>query len=87
MSFLITPILFTCGALIWYTISLQFTPYEKGGLLVKQPTYIKAVLGGFILFGDSVWTGAKIILSSRKFVWLLLGTLSLSMDTDTWRVA
>ena len=68
MSFLITPILFTCGALIWYTISLESTRYQKGGVLAKQPTYIKAVLGGFILLGDSVLTGAKIIFSSRKFV-------------------
>ncbi|MCJ1366633.1 hypothetical protein MMC16_005763 [Acarospora aff. strigata] len=71
-SFIITPILFTCGSMVWYTISdVGYRPNEPA--FDKQPTYVKAVAGGFLLFGESIWTGAKIILSSRKFIWLLPG--------------
>jgi hypothetical protein len=42
-------------------------------VLAGQPMYLKAVLGGFYLFGESVWVGAKIIFTSRKFIWLVPG--------------
>jgi hypothetical protein len=45
----------------------------KPEILAKQPSYIKAVIGGFWLFGESVWTGGKLVLTRRKFFWLLPG--------------
>ncbi|KAK9318968.1 hypothetical protein V1517DRAFT_334054, partial [Lipomyces orientalis] len=72
-SFIITPIFFTLAAAIWLFISKLGFKVAKAELLTKQPAYIKAVLGGFWLFGESVWTGGKIIFTSRRFVWLVPG--------------
>ncbi|MCJ1245398.1 hypothetical protein MMC30_002602 [Trapelia coarctata] len=73
MSFLITPIFFTAAAATWWFIShLNFKKPQKA-VLEGQPMYIKAVLGGFYLFGESIWVGAKIIFTSRKFIWLVPG--------------
>lgn len=73
MSFIITPICFTCAAIVWFFISTL--DFKKTNLetLAGQPTYIRAVIGGFILFFESIWTGGKIIFSSRKYVWLVPG--------------
>ena len=69
-SFLITPIFFAAAAVVWYFISnLNYTkPLQE-----KQGNYLLAVGMGFYLFAQSVWTGSRIIFSSRKFVWLLPG--------------
>ncbi|KAK9320199.1 hypothetical protein V1517DRAFT_330072 [Lipomyces orientalis] len=72
-SFIITPIFFTLAAAIWCFISKLGFTVSKTEVLTKQPTYIKAVLGGFWLFGESVWTGGKIIFTSRRFIWLVPG--------------
>jgi MFS family permease len=73
MSFIITPIFFTFASITWWFIShLNFEKPSKT-TLSSQPMYIKAVLGGFYLFGESVWVGAKIIFTSRKFIWLVPG--------------
>lgn len=72
-SFLITPILFTFAAITWFMISnLDFKSTKPHGL-ENQPSYLRALSLGFILFFESVWTGAKIIFSARKFCWLLPG--------------
>ena len=69
-SFIITPIFFPAAAAVWYFISnLKYTkPLQD-----KNSNYMVAVGMGFYLFFQSVWTGFKIIFSSRKFVWLLPG--------------
>lgn len=73
MSFFITPVLFTAAAITWWFISaLNFKKSEKS-VLAGQPIYLKAVLGGFYLFFESIWVGAKIIFTSRKFIWLVPG--------------
>ncbi len=75
-SFLVTPILFAAASLLWYLIKEANLPREVEpgvGLLENQPVYIKAVTSGFYLFFESVWTGAKIIFTHRKFIWLLPG--------------
>ncbi|KAI9673419.1 MAG: hypothetical protein M1817_002881 [Caeruleum heppii] len=72
-SFIITPILFVVASLVWFCITnLDFEP-RNPEVVQSQPTYVKAIVGGFALFFESVFTGAKIIFSSRKFFWLLPG--------------
>ncbi|KAK9372296.1 uncharacterized protein V1513DRAFT_452809 [Lipomyces chichibuensis] len=71
-SFIITPICFTIASSIWFCLSNLGFQATKAEVL-DQPSYVKAVLGGFWLFIDSIWTGAKIIFTSRRFVWLLPG--------------
>ena len=73
MSFLITPIFFTAAAIVWFFISsLNFKKTDLDHL-AGQPGYLRAVLTGFILFFESIWTGATIIFTSRKYVWLVPG--------------
>ncbi|KAK9319143.1 hypothetical protein V1517DRAFT_66598 [Lipomyces orientalis] len=72
-SFIITPIFFTLAAAVWFCISKLGFKAAKPEVLGHQPTYVKAVLGGFWLFFESIWTGMKLIFRSRKFIWLLPG--------------
>jgi hypothetical protein len=73
-SFIITPIFFAAASILWYFIQEADIPRESNAsILESQPTYIKAVIGGFYLFFESVTTGAKIIFTHRKFIWLLPG--------------
>lgn len=71
-AFIITPILFTMASITWFFIgNLEFNNAANSALVDKSESYLKAVGMGFILFGESIWTGGKIIFSSRKFVWLV----------------
>ena len=71
-AFIITPILFTFASIVWFFIGdLDFNAAKASGLVDKSENYFKAAAMGFVLFFESVWTGAKIIFSSRKFVWLV----------------
>ncbi|KAJ4369819.1 hypothetical protein N0V83_005583 [Neocucurbitaria cava] len=73
-SFIITPITFAGASILWFFIRETGTPRgDTASVLESQPTYVKAVIGGFYLFFESVWTGAKIICTHRKFIWLLPG--------------
>ncbi|KAF1937236.1 hypothetical protein EJ02DRAFT_426792 [Clathrospora elynae] len=73
-SFIITPIFFAAASILWYFIQEAGVPKDTRALILEsQPTYVKAVIGGFYLFFESVWTGAKIIFTHRKFIWLLPG--------------
>ncbi|KAF2180265.1 hypothetical protein K469DRAFT_741292 [Zopfia rhizophila CBS 207.26] len=72
-SFLITPIFFGLASLTWFFVDDLGFKGEKPLMMANQPSYIKAVLGGFWLFFESVWTGGKIIFTTRKFIWLLPG--------------
>jgi hypothetical protein len=72
-SFIVTPIFFAAASVLWFFI-YEVSPQTEGGLFLEgQPTYVKAVMSGFYLFFESVWTGAKIISTHRKFIWLLPG--------------
>jgi len=72
-SFIITPIFFTCAASVWYFISDLGFVVHKPDVLSTRPAYIKAIVVGFWLFFESIWTGAKIIFTNRKFIWLVPG--------------
>lgn len=70
-AFIITPILFTFASVVWFFIDNLDFAAKSTGLVDKSESLLKATAMGFILFFESVWTGAKIIFSSRKFVWLV----------------
>ncbi|KAF1844741.1 uncharacterized protein K460DRAFT_365697 [Cucurbitaria berberidis CBS 394.84] len=73
-SFMITPICFASASILWFFIQEDSLPIDARALVLEsQPTYVKAVIGGFYLFFESVGTGAKIIFTHRKFIWLLPG--------------
>lgn len=73
-AFIITPVAFFCCAVAWFFISdLGHEKQDKGQVLANQPGYIKATLGGFWLFFESIGVGAKILFTSRKFIWLVPG--------------
>jgi hypothetical protein len=72
-SFIVTPIFFAAASTLWFFIHEASPQTENALFLEGQPTYVKAVMSGFYLFFESVWTGAKIISTHRKFIWLLPG--------------
>ena len=39
-------------------------------ILMKKTNYFQAIIKGFLLFGQSVYLGGKIIFTNRKYVWL-----------------
>ncbi|KAL1957127.1 hypothetical protein VTO42DRAFT_6385 [Malbranchea cinnamomea] len=49
------------------------SPSSSPSLLAEQPTYVRAVLGSFYLFAESLWTGSRLLLTHRKFIWLIPG--------------
>lgn len=73
VSFLITPIFFTLAAIVWFFISnLNYTRptnLEKA----EKKNYFLMVTEGFLFFGKSVWVGGKILLTNRRYIWLLPG--------------
>ncbi|KAK2607067.1 hypothetical protein N8I77_005774 [Diaporthe amygdali] len=72
-AFIITPIAFFFCAISWFFISDLGFEKRKSQVLGNQPGYIKATLGGFWLFFESIGVGAKILFTSRKFIWLVPG--------------
>ncbi|KXX82741.1 hypothetical protein MMYC01_200878 [Madurella mycetomatis] len=73
MAFIITPICFLISAVAWFFVGeLNFKRETHTGLH-GRPAYWKAAFGGLYLFGESVWVGAKILFTSRKFIWLVPG--------------
>ncbi|KAL2015337.1 hypothetical protein VTK56DRAFT_5781 [Thermocarpiscus australiensis] len=74
MAFIVTPICFALSALIWFFISeLDFRRETKQTRLREKPAYWKAAFGSLYLFAESIWVGAKILFTSRKFIWLVPG--------------
>ncbi|CAF4568579.1 unnamed protein product [Rotaria sp. Silwood2] len=72
-SFIVTPILFTMAAIVWLFISsfgLNMNNPDDEIILTNESNYFKSVLQGFVLFGQSIFIGAKIIFTHRKFIWL-----------------
>ncbi|KAI9374102.1 major facilitator superfamily domain-containing protein [Aspergillus egyptiacus] len=72
-SFLITPVCFGLAAVGWFFLTDHGFQNRPTQVLGDQPPYIKAVVAGFWLFFESIWTGAGVLFSSRKFIWLLPG--------------
>ncbi|KAE8395185.1 hypothetical protein BDV23DRAFT_168792 [Aspergillus alliaceus] len=72
-SFLITPICFALAAISWFLLTDQTLHSRSTQVLEHHPSYIKAVTVGFWLFAESIWTGARILFISRKFIWLVPG--------------
>ncbi|KAH8152672.1 uncharacterized protein LAJ45_03513 [Morchella importuna] len=69
-SFIVTPIFFTCACIVWSFISvLEF----KVDIEHEKSNYFMQVWHGAKYFGESVYRGAVIIFSERKFMWLPLG--------------
>lgn len=73
-SFMITPVCFGLAACSWFCIrdNLNFIPQPRTEL-GDRPSYLKAVLGSFSLFAESIWIGWKLILTNRRFIWLIPG--------------
>ncbi|CAF0879876.1 unnamed protein product [Didymodactylos carnosus] len=75
-SFIITPIFFTIAAIIWLfirTLGLAMTNPEaqiSSDDANSKSNYFVSVIKGFILFGQSIYIGGKIIFINRKFIWL-----------------
>ncbi|PWY67239.1 hypothetical protein BO94DRAFT_540455 [Aspergillus sclerotioniger CBS 115572] len=72
-SFLVTPICFTLAAFAWFFLGDQVFKAQKAEASDDQPAYIRAALTGTKLFLESIWVGARIIFTTRKFIWLLPG--------------
>jgi MFS family permease len=78
-AFIITPIFFTAAAIVWFFISpfrCKTTDPEDSMELDEEESkrnYFISVIKRFFLFGKSVYTGAKIVFTNRKFIWLWSG--------------
>ncbi|KAF2016370.1 MFS general substrate transporter [Aaosphaeria arxii CBS 175.79] len=72
-SFIITPIFFSAASIVWFFIQESGFQKERPPRDPEDPNYLMAVVSGFWLFFESVYTGAKIIFTNRKFIWLLPG--------------
>ncbi|KAK5699744.1 hypothetical protein LTR97_005875 [Elasticomyces elasticus] len=75
MSFIITPICFTAAAIVWWFVRLSHAAHEKNDSGEKKTAamYFKSIGNSILLFFQSVYTGGRIIFTSRKFIWLLPG--------------
>ena len=73
MAFIITPVCFAIAALIWSFLStLNFTR-PSASSTGPNKSYVLSALRGLTLFGESILVGCRILLSSRKFIWLVPG--------------
>jgi hypothetical protein len=70
-AFLITPILFSLSAIVWFFIntleSERDIPEENKN---SKRNYFKSLIKGFYLFIQSVYLGGKLIFGNRKYIWL-----------------
>ncbi|KAK6529456.1 hypothetical protein TWF281_008629 [Arthrobotrys megalospora] len=69
-SFIITPLLYLCAASMWFMIRLPHSYQVEVG---KEKNYLLQVADGCVLFVMSAVKGATIVLTSRRFIWLLPG--------------
>jgi MFS family permease len=78
-AFIITPILFTAAAIVWFFINtVGCKTYDPEDLDLSdeeesKQNYLKSVIMRFLLFGRSVYMGAKIVFTNRRFIWLWSG--------------
>ncbi|EPS44772.1 hypothetical protein H072_1209 [Dactylellina haptotyla CBS 200.50] len=69
-SFIITPLLYLCAASMWFMIRLPHSYQIEVG---KEKNYLRQVADGCVLFVMSAVKGCTIVMTSRRFVWLLPG--------------
>ncbi|KAK6541907.1 hypothetical protein TWF694_007683 [Orbilia ellipsospora] len=69
-SFIVTPLLYICAACMWWMIKLPHSYQVEYG---KEKNYLLQVADGCVLFVMSAVKGATIVLTSRRFCWLLPG--------------
>ena len=76
-SFIITPICFATAGLVWFLIADThnhvYPEQHQPTPLSDSPPYIRAVLSSFYLFAESLRTGARLLFTNRKFIWLIPG--------------
>jgi hypothetical protein len=72
-SFLISPICFAIASIIWFFVSNFGNTSHDGDNNPRSVAYCDSLLGSFMYFAEAVWTGARIIFTNRKFIWLVPG--------------
>ena len=78
-AFIITPIFFAAASVIWFFLSpAQFSEGHVDEEIVgdaddKDKNYFKSILSRSLLFLQSIYIGAKIVFTNRKFIWLWSG--------------
>lgn len=76
-SFIITPILFTLASIVWFFVSdlnyTRATALERAEKKKKKKNYFYMVLEGFLVFFKSVYVGGSILLTNRRYIWLIPG--------------
>lgn len=75
MAFIITPLCFSLSALAWLFLSdVGFTRTTTTAPKPRTPTrYWKSALSALLLFFESILVGARLLFSSRRFIWLIPG--------------
>jgi hypothetical protein len=74
MAFIITPVCFTAASVTWFFISnLEHPGTQAIDDGEDKHSYLKSVLKTLGLFFMSIYTGGRILFTSRKFIWLLPG--------------
>ncbi|KAF9348575.1 hypothetical protein BGX26_013029 [Mortierella sp. AD094] len=70
-----SPFLFVFAAVAWSFIGLLESDHENRKQLetLEESSIFSQILHGFAHFGTSMYRGAQIIFSSRKFIWLIPG--------------
>ncbi|KAF9163721.1 hypothetical protein BGX21_000740 [Mortierella sp. AD011] len=70
-----SPFLFVFAAIAWSFIGLLQSDHDNRKQLdtLEQPPIFTQIIHGFAHFGTSLYRGAQIIFSSRKFIWLIPG--------------
>jgi hypothetical protein len=70
--FISTPICFCLAAISWFFLKLDFNRLESAGVdQTRTWNPFRAVLRSVLLFMESAFSGAKIVLTHRKYIWLL----------------
>ncbi|KAG0378715.1 hypothetical protein BGX24_003001 [Mortierella sp. AD032] len=70
-----TPFLFVLAAIAWSFIGLMQTDHDNRLNLesLDEKSLIVQIGHGFAHFGESIYRGAQIIFTSRRFIWLIPG--------------
>ncbi|KAG0000883.1 hypothetical protein BGZ79_005364 [Entomortierella chlamydospora] len=70
-----SPFFFVFAAVTWPFIGLLQSDHDnrKQPHILEQPSIFTQIIHGFAHFGTSMFRGAQIIFSSRKFIWLIPG--------------
>jgi hypothetical protein len=88
-SSFLSPILFTCAAIIWTFVSnveatADETPAQEASRLEAMEmedkrrkeegrNYLKSIWVGFRSFGKATYFGGKLVLQRRRYSWLVIG--------------